>query len=95
MKQAKLWINADVNILNKKTHNIFNLENGPFRRKFLEGYYPYHVTLKIIDPSALQNLIKTTPESQAGFNIVKYNNQVYIDSYFEGILKTKLIFQLR
>jgi len=95
MKQAELCIKAEVNLLNKNTDNTLSLENGPFHRKFFDGYYPYHVSLKIIYPSALLKLIKIKPESQPGFNIEQSVNLIFIESYFEGKLTTKLVFQRR
>jgi len=95
MKQAELCIKADVKILNTNTDNTLSLENGPFHRKFLDGYYPYHVSLKINYPSTLLKLIKINPEPQPGFNIKQSDSKIFIESYFEGILTTKLVFQRR
>jgi len=95
MRQAQLCIKAEVNILNKNTNNTLSLENGPFHRKFLDGYYPYHVSLKINYPSTLLKLISIKPESQPGFNIEHSANMILIESYFEGVLTTKLVFQRR
>jgi hypothetical protein len=90
---AELCIKAEVRIFYKNPNGTFSLVNGPFHRKFLDGYYPYHVTLKINYPSSLLKLIKTSPEAQAGFKIKESNNVIFIDSYFEGILNTEIIFQ--
>ena len=90
---AELCIKAEVRIFYKNPNGTFSLVNGPFHRKFLDGYYPYHVTLKINYPSSLLKLIKTSPEAQAGFKIKQSNNVIFIDSYFEGILNTEIVFQ--
>lgn len=92
--EARLCIKAEVRIFYKNPEGTFSLVNGPFHRKFLDGYYPYHVTLKIKYPSSLLKLVQTKPEVQAGFNIEKSENAILIDSYFEGMLNTEIIFQL-
>ncbi len=91
--KAELCIKAEVRIFYKNQDGTFSLVNGPFHRKFLDGYYPFHVTLKINYPSSLLKPVQTKPEAQAGFSINKSGNLILIDSYFEGILNTEIIFQ--
>jgi len=90
---AGLCVKADVRIFYKNPNGSFSLVNGPFHHKFLDGYYPYHVTLKINYPSSLLKLINTKPEIQAGFTLNKSENVILIDTYFEGILNTEITFQ--
>lgn len=92
VKNAELCIAAEVNIFRKGKNNTFKLINGPFHRKFLDGFYPYHVSLNITYPDSHLKLIKTTPQAQPGFNIKRSANNIHIDSHFEGILMTELIF---
>ncbi len=92
---AELCVKAEVRIFYKNMDDTFSLVNGPFHRKFLDGYYPYHVTLKIHFPSSLLKLIRTKPEAQTGFNIQESENIIVIDSYFEGVLNTEIIFQAK
>jgi len=91
---AELCVKAEVRIFYKNSNGTFSLVNGPFHRKFLDGYYPFHVTLEINYPSSLLELVQTKPEAQAGFNIKKSANFILIESFFEGILNTEIIFQL-
>jgi len=92
-QEAELCIKAEVRIFYKNSDGTFSLLNGPFHRKFLDGYYPYHLSLKLNYPSSLLKLIQTKPEAQAGFNIKKSDNGIFIDSYFEGMLNIEIIFQ--
>ncbi len=92
-KKAELCIKAEVRIFYKNPDGTFSLVNGPFHRKFLDGYYPYHVTLKINYPSSRLKLIKIKPEPQPGFDISKLMNVIIIDSYFEGKLNTEIVFK--
>jgi hypothetical protein len=91
-KNAELCVQAEVHIFYNNPNGTFSLLNGPFHRKFLDGYYPYHVTLKVHYPSHLVTLIKTEPVAQVGFDIIQSENLIVIDSYFEGILNTEIIF---
>ena len=91
-EKAELCIKADVHNFYKKSDGSFSLVNGPFHRKFLDGYYPYHVTLKINYPSSLLKLNQIKPEAQLGFYITKLVNVIVINSYFEGKLNIEIIF---
>jgi hypothetical protein len=90
---AELCVKAEVRIFYKNPNGTFSLINGPFHRKFLDGYYPYHVTLKINYPSYLLRYVSTKPEAQAGFSVKQTENIILVDSYFEGILNTEIIFR--
>jgi len=90
---AELCVKAEVRIFYKNPNGTFSLINGPFHRKFLDGYYPFHVTLKINYPSYLLRYVETKPEPQAGLSVKQSENIILVDSYFEGILNTEIIFQ--
>jgi len=92
-QNAELCVRARVRIFYKNPNGTFSLLNGPFHRKFLDGYYPYHVTLKIHYPSHLVTLIQTRPAAQLGFDVTESEDLILIDSYFEGVLNTEIIFQ--
>lgn len=93
IKNAEICISADVRILNKHSNNNFSLATGPYHLKFLDGYYPYHLTLNINYPPTLLKHIETSPGSQTGFMINKSSNNIRIDSYFEGMLFIEFTFQ--
>lgn len=94
-KGAELCIRAEVRIFYQNTDGSFSLVNGPFHRRFLDGYYPYHVTLKINYPARQLEFIRTQPVAQLGFIVEKTRDLVTIDSYFEGILITEIHFKTR
>jgi len=94
-KNAELCISADVRIFYQNPDLSFSLINGPFHRRFLDGYYPYRLTLKINYPEHLLLFNNSTPKQQKGFVIQKNNNQILIDTYFEGILNTEMHFILK
>jgi hypothetical protein len=94
-KNAQLCIKAEVRIFYQNPDQTFSLVNGPFHRKFLDGYYPYHVTLKINYPATKLQLIGTSPPAQTGYLVEVSENSVLIDSHFEGILNTETMFRAR
>lgn len=92
---AEICVSTEVRILYKNKNSSFSLINGPYHRRFLDGYYPYHVSLIINYPEHLLSFISSTPKIQDGFSITKENNKLIIDTYFEGILNTEIIFELK
>lgn len=85
-KGATLCIQAEARILYKQDDGRYILRNGPFQRRFLDSYFPMHVTLTIRYPDHLLTLSNISPVKQAGFDIVKESSTVHIDSWFKGRL---------
>jgi len=85
-KGATLCVTADVQILVPTQQGEFRLRNGPYFRKFLDGYYPFHLVLNINYPSALISLSQTSPKPQLGFNVARDEGKVSMDAWFEGKL---------
>jgi hypothetical protein len=90
---ARICISAEVNILNKLTDSIFSLNNGPYHLKFLDGYFPFHVSLSIDFPEKLLTLKKTEPINQPGFRVNNTAGTLNLDSYFAGQLLIKIFFE--
>jgi len=92
-KNAKLCIKAEVRILNRLSNLNYSLMNGPYHRKFLHGYYPYHLTLQINYPSSILEVSSISPMHQKGLAIKKELNMLHIESHFEGKLTIQLLFR--
>lgn len=92
-KNARLCIRAKVRILQILKNGTYILRNGPFHRKFLDGYYPMQVTLTIRYPSEDITIQSIEPEQQPGFHINKAGNELIINALFEGMLKTEIRFK--
>ncbi len=93
LKDAELCIRAEVRIFYQNPDQTYSLINGPFHRRFLDGYYPYHVTLNIHFPGKRLVLEQTRPAAQTGFEVRQAANGLTIDSHFEGALNTEIIFR--
>ena len=89
---AEICITAEVRIFYQNPNGSYSLINGPYHRQFLDGYYPYHVSLQVNYPSQLLKLISTIPASQRGFLVKQQENRISIDTFFEGRLNTEIIF---
>jgi hypothetical protein len=70
---------------------VYELQNGPFMRRFLDGYYPMRVSLEIEYPSRL-TLADYTPATQPGFSVSTTPGQVVAEAVFEGQLRTRFRF---
>ena len=90
-QQASICVKAEVLIL-KQVGDDYYLHNGPYHRKFLDGYYPFHLSLTVHYPQQLMKLMKISPEPQPGFVISAQQGSVTIDSWFEGKLNVDIRF---
>jgi len=85
-KGASLCITAQVQILIPTKDGGYRLRNGPYFRKFLDGYYPFHLKLNINYPSSELSLKTTSPQQQSGFKVFRDDGNVTMDAWFEGKL---------
>jgi len=90
---AKLCLSAQTRAFRDTGNGYYNLTNGPYMRKFLDGYYPMQVTLEIRYPAELLNLIDVTPPAQPGFALVERPGFIRVDTLFEGELQTLIQFE--
>ncbi|MEA2079250.1 MAG: hypothetical protein U9P00_05220 [Pseudomonadota bacterium] len=92
---ATLCIRAEAQILYPQADGRFLLRNGPFHRRFLDGYFPLHVSMDVQFPSTLLHYIDVSPEAQSGFEVDVKDEHVYIDSWFAGMLSIEVHFSER
>ena len=83
---AYICLQAEVQILEKTSQDSFVLSNGPYYRKFLDGYYPYHVTVSISYPAEKLNYTRITPAPQPLFEVIQQPGRLLVDTWFEGVL---------
>lgn len=93
-KEASLCIGATARNFYQNEDLSFSLVNGPYHRKFLDGYYPYHLKLNIHYNPKLK-FIFHSPKQQPGFQVTQNANSLLIDTVFEGRLKTEFRFTLK
>lgn len=90
---ARLCLSAQIRAFRNTGNGYFNLTNGPYMRKFLDGYYPMRVTLEIDYPPKSLGLIDIAPQGQPGFKINTHKGAIRIDTVFEGELQTLIQFE--
>lgn len=90
-RNARLCITAEIRNFYQNEDKTFSLVNGPYHRKFLDGYYPYHLTYVIRYTSQLR-FVASNPTDQSGFRVTLKPQHIELDSWFEGMLNTEFNF---
>ena len=83
---AHICVQAKVQILEKISQDTFALSNGPYYRRFLDGFYPYHVTLSISYPVDKLKYSRISPAPQPLFEVIQQPGKLLVDTWFEGVL---------
>jgi len=91
-KQASLCIQAQVRNLYRQEDGGWVLRNGPYMRRFLDGYYPFRVTLEVNYPQELVRFVRISPQVQPGFRVESEAGRIAFDAWFEGRLSTGIHF---
>ena len=89
---SRLCLVAQTRALRNTGGGYFNLNNGPYMRKFLDGYYPMRVTLDIDYPINLLKLLDISPQATAGLSQQESPGHIHMDAVFEGELRTLVQF---
>ncbi len=92
---ATLCLSAKSRALKPLQDGRFLLENGPYMRRFLDGYYPMLVSLDIRYPVDLLVLEHQEPAAQPGFRTRAHPGRIEAETRFEGRLYTRFTFRRR
>jgi hypothetical protein len=92
-KGASLCVEARTRSLEINADGSFSLRGGPYMRRFLDGYYPMHVSIDIELPRGYLRFLDTDPESQDGFRVEQTAEGIHVDTWFEGRLSTEVRFE--
>lgn len=90
---SRLCLSAQTRALRDSGGGYFTLNNGPYMRKFLDGYYPMRVTLEIDYPAEALRLIDISPGQQAGLDVTERAGGLRLDALFEGELSLLIQFE--
>jgi hypothetical protein len=91
---ATLCIEAESQALRPQADGSYLMKNGPFMRKFLDGYFPMRVSMDIKLPDNLV-FVDIQPKAQKGFRVVNGERAIHFDASFEGKLETRIRLQLQ
>lgn len=89
---ARLCLTAFTRALRLEDGRI-RLVNGPYMRRFLDGYYPMRVTLEVEYPSAVLRVVYVEPAPQPGLAVSEAPGRLRLDALFEGELRTEIAFE--
>jgi hypothetical protein len=87
---AELCVRARSQMLRVLGDGVYVLENGPFMRRYLDGYFPMRVTLAINWGDLGLSLADSEPGAQPGFEVTESRHGVTIEATFEGRLTTEV-----
>jgi len=86
---AVVCMQAESRALRAQPDGSFIIQNGPFMRKFLDGYYPMRVSMDIHLPKGLV-FSGVSPIQQKGFSIIQNGRNIHFDAWFKGRLVTRI-----
>lgn len=92
-KDASVCMQAEARIMIQLPGGRYVLFNGPFKRRFLDSYFPMHVGLVLRYPAESLLLTNVTPAQTPGFRVEKRQGELGIDTWFEGELLIKIDFK--
>jgi hypothetical protein len=87
-RDATLCVRGESKALYQIGSGQYRLRNGPYMRRFLDGYYPMRVVLSIDYPAELIRLVGQSPTSQSGFDVATSDRSLEVVATFEGRLIT-------
>ncbi|MEO1765813.1 hypothetical protein [Thiobacter aerophilum] len=89
---ARICLRLQSQVLMPNADGTYHVNSGPFMRRFLDGYYPMHVTMEVRLRTRHLRFLDITPASQQGFQVRVTAHQVRFDTWFEGRLQTLIRF---
>lgn len=85
---ARLCIAAETRGLLKLKDGGYLLQNGPYMRRFLDGFYPMRVSADVRLETERLCFASVTPAPQAGIKVTRGPRRLQLDTWFEGRLFT-------
>jgi hypothetical protein len=90
---ARICTSISIQALKTLGKGRFELRTGPYRRKFLDGYFPIHLVLKIKHDPSLTILSYSPCDNKACNQLSLKGNTATYEALFEGKLTFRLVFQ--
>ncbi len=89
---ASLCLSAESRALHETSPGHYQLRNGPYMRRFLDGYYPLHLSIEIDYPAQLLSLQSASPQSPDAPAYRLEPGSIRWDAWFRGRLHTQFNF---
>lgn len=90
---SSLCLVADSQALIALGGGRFQVTNGPFMRRFLDGYYPMRVSERLVFADSGLRFAGIDPVVQPGFEVEIRADSVRFDAWFEGRLLTEILLE--
>ena len=90
--RARLCVTGESRALSDLGQGRYRLQNGPYMRRFLDGYYPMRVELEIRYPAESLRFVAPLPPPQPGFEVRPRAGEIQVEATFEGRLYTCMDF---
>jgi hypothetical protein len=89
---ALICIRAETRALRADGDGKYSLANGPYMRRFLDGYYPMRVSMDVTLETSKLRYSDITPPPQTGFRFHQQGSELGYEALFEGRLRTVIQF---
>lgn len=89
-KQSSICFRSENRMLERQAGGGYRIKVGPFFYRFLDGYFPVQVDLKVRFPADKLVLSRVRPES--GVEVERRKDEVRLSSTFQGILRVEMLF---
>lgn len=89
-QDSLLCLSAESFALTADEDGSYRIENGPFMRRFLDGYYPMRVSQKVVLADSGLAFFGIHPAEQPGFAVTATRESIDFDAWFEGRLRTEI-----
>lgn len=89
---AELCLALESRALEALPDGGYRLRNGPYMRRFLDGYYPLEVSIHIRYPAQTLALRDFAPPPQPGCRLRAVPGEIDLEARFEGRLHTRFDF---
>lgn len=89
-EDSRLCLAAESYALSTNGDGSYYIDNGPFMRRFLDGYYPMRVSQKIVLADSGLAFFGIRPAVQPGFDVRVTDESIDFDAWFEGRLLTEV-----
>ncbi|MFZ5558712.1 MAG: hypothetical protein ACOZDY_18685 [Pseudomonadota bacterium] len=90
--EAEVCLRAEALALRNHGDGTYTLSNGPFMRRFLDGYYPMRVSASVRLLTPHIRFVAIEPAPQRGFRVWELADGINYDAWFEGRLFTVIRF---
>ena len=89
---ARVCVSAKVHSLFSNFDGSYSMHNGPFHRRFLDGYYPMRVTMDVQLPEGQLSFGAINPVEQTGFRVEHNSESIEVEALFVGELNIEVQF---